>query len=61
MTKDDFGVWHVTVPAKDGQAPIAHGSKVKVSAAKQTDGGGGHCWILVRKLKLTGRSCRFRL
>jgi 1,4-alpha-glucan branching enzyme len=32
MTKDDFGVFEVTVPGKDGKPAIAHDSKVKVSS-----------------------------
>lgn len=31
MTKDDFGVWNVTVPAKGGAPAIPHDSKIKVS------------------------------
>ena len=30
MTKNDFGVFEVTVPAKDGQPAIPHDSKIKV-------------------------------
>lgn len=30
MKKNDFGVWEVTVPAKDGIPIIPHNSKVKV-------------------------------
>lgn len=30
MTRGDFGVWEVTLPAKDGQLAIPHNSKVKV-------------------------------
>ena len=30
MKKDPFGVWEITVPAKDGQHAIPHNSKVKV-------------------------------
>ncbi|KAJ5782292.1 hypothetical protein N7457_004066 [Penicillium paradoxum] len=29
MTKNDFGVWDVTVPAKDGAPAIPHDSKIK--------------------------------
>lgn len=31
MKKDDFGVWEVTIPARDGKPAIAHNSKIKVS------------------------------
>jgi 1,4-alpha-glucan branching enzyme len=31
MKRDDFGVWQVIVPAKDGLPAIPHGTKVKVS------------------------------
>lgn len=31
MTRDSFGVWDVTVPAKDGAVAIPHDSKIKVS------------------------------
>ncbi|KAJ5855631.1 Alpha-amylase C-terminal all beta [Penicillium soppii] len=31
MTKNDFGVWDVTVPAKDGAAAIPHKSKIKIT------------------------------
>jgi 1,4-alpha-glucan branching enzyme len=30
MTKNDFGVFEVTVPGKDGQPAIPHDSKIKV-------------------------------
>lgn len=30
MRKDNYGVWDVTLSAKDGQAAIPHNSKVKV-------------------------------
>lgn len=30
MTKNDFGVFEVTVPAHDGQPAIPHDSKIKV-------------------------------
>jgi 1,4-alpha-glucan branching enzyme len=30
MTKNDFGVFEVTIPGKDGQAAIPHDSKIKV-------------------------------
>ena len=31
MTKNDFGVWEVTVPAVNGAPAIPHDSKIKVS------------------------------
>jgi 1,4-alpha-glucan branching enzyme len=31
MTKNDFGIWDVTVPAKNGAAAIPHDSKIKVT------------------------------
>ncbi|KAF7176696.1 hypothetical protein CNMCM7691_003709 [Aspergillus felis] len=31
MTKDNFGVWEVTVPSKDGMPAIPHDSKVKIA------------------------------
>lgn len=30
MTRGEYGVWELTLPAKDGQPVIPHGSKVKV-------------------------------
>lgn len=30
MKKDAYGVWGITVPAKDGKPAIPHNSKVKV-------------------------------
>ena len=30
MTRGEYGRWEVTLPAKDGQLSIPHGSKVKV-------------------------------
>lgn len=30
MKKNQYGVFEITVPAKDGNVPIPHGSKVKV-------------------------------
>lgn len=30
MTRDDFGVWSVTIPDRDGQPGIPHGSRVKI-------------------------------
>jgi 1,4-alpha-glucan branching enzyme len=30
MRRDDFGVWEVRLPAKDGRPAIPHNSKVKV-------------------------------
>ena len=29
MKRNDFGVWEITIPAKDGQPAIPHGSKIK--------------------------------
>lgn len=31
MKKNDFGVWEIVVPAKNGQTAIPHDSKVKVN------------------------------
>ncbi|CCG84122.1 protein of unknown function [Taphrina deformans PYCC 5710] len=31
MNRDSFGVWSVTIPAKDGSPTIPHGSKIKIS------------------------------
>lgn len=31
MQKNDFGVWEVNLPAKNGQPVIPHNSKVKAS------------------------------
>ncbi|KAB8235785.1 alpha-1,4-glucan branching enzyme [Aspergillus alliaceus] len=31
MAKNDFGVWEITVPAKDGAPAIPHGSKIKIT------------------------------
>ncbi|TFK83116.1 glycoside hydrolase family 13 protein [Polyporus arcularius HHB13444] len=31
MTKDQFGVWEITLPPKDGQCAIPHDSKIKIS------------------------------
>ncbi|OQD60637.1 hypothetical protein PENPOL_c021G00880 [Penicillium polonicum] len=31
MTKNSFGIWNVTVPAKDGAAAIPHDSKIKIT------------------------------
>ena len=31
MTKDNYGVWEVTLPVKDGHPAIPHNTKVKVS------------------------------
>ncbi|KAL7270556.1 alpha-1,4-glucan branching enzyme [Rhizina undulata] len=31
MTKNDFGVWEITVPAVNGKPAIAHGSKIKIT------------------------------
>jgi len=37
MTKNDFGVFEVTVPGKDGQPTIPHDSKIKVSFVVPND------------------------
>ena len=34
MTRGKYGRWEVTLPAKDGQLAIPHGSKVKVGSLK---------------------------
>ena len=34
MTRGEYGRWEVTLPAKDGQLAIPHGSKVKVGSLK---------------------------
>lgn len=31
MTRGDYGVWELTLPAKDGQPAIPHNSKIKVT------------------------------
>ena len=31
MTRGEYGRWEITLPTKDGQLAIPHGSKVKVS------------------------------
>jgi 1,4-alpha-glucan branching enzyme len=31
MKKDDFGVFEIQIPAKNGQLAIPHNSKIKVS------------------------------
>jgi 1,4-alpha-glucan branching enzyme len=33
MTRDNFGVWSVTLPAVNGQTAIPHNTKVKVVLA----------------------------
>lgn len=30
MTRSEFGVWEIVVPAQDGQPAISHNSKIKV-------------------------------
>ena len=35
MKKDNYGVWEVTVPAKDGVCAIPHDSKLKVRGASR--------------------------
>lgn len=34
MKKNEYGVFEITVPAKDGNVVIPHGSKVKVGSWK---------------------------
>ncbi len=36
MARGDFGVWEVTLPAKDGQLGIPHNTKVKVRNTAST-------------------------
>lgn len=36
MTRGDFGVWEVTLPAKDGHLGIPHNTKVKVGNTAST-------------------------
>lgn len=36
MKKDNFGVFEVTVPGKNGQPAIPHDSKIKVSLLHET-------------------------
>ena len=31
MSRNDFGVWYILLPAKDGQPAITHNTKLKVS------------------------------
>ena len=31
MKKNEFGVWDIVLPAKDGQPAIPHNSKIKVT------------------------------
>lgn len=42
MTKNDFGVFEITVPAVKGAPAIAHGSKVKVRFAIPSSRGPAH-------------------
>jgi 1,4-alpha-glucan branching enzyme len=32
MTKNSFGVWELTLPAKDGVPAIAHNTKIKAGS-----------------------------
>lgn len=32
MEKNEFGIFEINLPAKDGRSAIAHNSKIKVSA-----------------------------
>jgi len=56
MKKDNFGVWEITVPPKDGQPAIPHNSKIKVSFTVD----GGHrierlpAWIRYAVLHFAG-------
>lgn len=36
MTRGEYGVWEVTLPAKDGQLGLPHNSKVKVRDTSRT-------------------------
>ena len=36
MKRDDFGVWEVTLPAKNGHPAISHNTKVKVNELSHT-------------------------
>lgn len=36
MTRGEFGVWEVTLPAKDGHLEIPHNTKVKVRNTTST-------------------------
>ena len=35
MTRGEFGRWHVTIPAKDGQPAVPHDSKIKVARLRR--------------------------
>ena len=35
MTKDEYGVWELVIPAKDGRPAIPHNSKVKVASCRR--------------------------
>ncbi len=35
MQRNEYGVWEVGLPAKDGQMAIPHNSKVKVRLSRQ--------------------------
>ena len=39
MTKNSFGVWEITLPAKDGVPVIPHDSKIKVSVHRVNQAG----------------------
>lgn len=47
MKKNEFGVFEVTVPGKDGKPAVPHNSKIKVLAL-----------LLSREKTLTGDRCR---
>jgi len=35
MNRGEYGVWEITLPAKDGQPAIPHNTKVKVGQNEQ--------------------------
>eukprot|EP00897_Mesotaenium_endlicherianum_P001684 jgi/Mesen1/1543/ME001330S00501 len=42
LERDQFGVWSITIPERDGRPAIAHGSRVKLRLCA---GGGGGQWV----------------
>lgn len=42
MKKNEFGVFEIIVPAKDGNVAIPHKSKIKVRASQDIDRGIRH-------------------
>ena len=36
MTRGEYGIWDVVIPAKDGQPAIPHNTKVKVWSSLQS-------------------------